>query len=210
MRSVMFVFAFLALTLFSLPHFVFADHDLTAEPHEEEKSATTAVAMTKVEYELAYPGILPDSPLYFLKAIRDRIVGSLVSDPLKKAEYLLLTSDKRFYAGIFLVDKNKDELALSTISKGNNYFEEAISKLTQAQKDKKDTNPMLNKMLTAGKKHIEVLTDLSSKVDSTYKEGYEKEKKRAEKMNTQLADLEPTSAIESVLEEENLTPTQTQ
>ena len=44
---------------------------------------------TTVKYELPYPGILPDNPLYFLKQIRDWIMERLITDPLKKIEFYM-------------------------------------------------------------------------------------------------------------------------
>ena len=49
----------------------------------------------KVIYNLPYPGLLPDSPLYITKIARDRITDFLTRDNLKKAELYLLYSDKR-------------------------------------------------------------------------------------------------------------------
>ena len=39
----------------------------------------------KVLYNLPYPGLTPDNPLYFIKAVRDRIIDISTRDTLKKA-----------------------------------------------------------------------------------------------------------------------------
>lgn len=124
-----------------------------------ETMPTQIIQEKPVEYTLSYPGMLPDSPLYILKVIRDKIISLLISDPLKKAEFDLLQADKRLQAGVYLVDKDKSKtsLAISTISKGQNYFEEAISKAQEAKNQGKDANGMLERLITAGKKHQEVL-----------------------------------------------------
>jgi hypothetical protein len=36
---------------------------------------STSTAILNVQYDLPYTGILPDNPLYFLKALRDNIIG---------------------------------------------------------------------------------------------------------------------------------------
>src|SRR3989344_5431146 len=79
-----------------------------------------------VEYNLPYPGLLPDSPFYSLKSLRDKIVSFLISSPLKKAEFNLLQADKRLNAGLYLFnsakqnggdkDAKKINLAIVTIS----------------------------------------------------------------------------------------------
>lgn len=124
-----------------------------------ETMPTQIIQEKPIEYTLSYPGMLPDSPLYILKVVRDKIISLLISDPLKKAEFDLLQADKRLQAGVYLVDKDKSKtsLAISTISKGQNYFEEAISKAQEAKNQGKDANGMLERLITAAKKHQEVL-----------------------------------------------------
>lgn len=166
----------------------------TSPAFAEVKNLTTPTVTPfpkTVEYELPYPGILPDSPLYPLKMIRDKIVKSFITDPQREAEFLLLNSDKRFYAGIFLVQKNKDELALTTISKGNNYFDETIGKVHDAQKQKKDMNPFIDKMSLSIKKHKIVLKDLLSQTDSQFEKGFEKEYDRTLDMEKTVGILKP-------------------
>lgn len=75
----------------------------------------------KVVYDLPYPGLLPDSPLYFIKAIRDKLLDILTRDYQKKADLHLLFSDKRAAMAIELTEKGKDKLALTTLSKGEKY-----------------------------------------------------------------------------------------
>ncbi len=100
----------------------------TDTPIGIDVTATESSAMQgKVNYEFPYPGMLPDNPFYFLKVIRDGVVKLLINDSMKRARFSLLNSEKRMYAGKLLVDKGKDGLALSTISKGNNYLDEALA-----------------------------------------------------------------------------------
>lgn len=115
------------------------------------------------DYQLPYPGILPDSPLYFLKTTRDKIVSFLISDSLKKAEFDVLQADKRLQAGVKLIEKGKEDLAEETISKGENYFEEAVSKIEEAKREGKDVKPLLETMSASVKKHQEVVGQLQKK-----------------------------------------------
>src|SRR3989344_991141 len=104
-----------------------AVNPLVVSPHEEATSG--GVLVQKVEYYLPYPGILPDSPLYKVKALRDRISLWLITDPGKKAEKELLLADKRIGAAVALVDGGKDELAVSTATKGEKYLEQAVNRV---------------------------------------------------------------------------------
>jgi hypothetical protein len=110
---------------------------LAADSNPASGSGTASSEQTTKEddYTLPYPGILPDNPFYMLKTARDNFIGLLISDAKKKAEFNLLQADKRLQAGVYLIDKNKKyDLAEQTISKGENYFEQAISKLEEAKK----------------------------------------------------------------------------
>jgi hypothetical protein len=64
--------------------------------------------LAAVDYKLPYPGIMPDSPLWPLKDLRDKTIGLFLFDPVTKARYHLLQADKRFAAGLAL--KNKEIL----------------------------------------------------------------------------------------------------
>lgn len=119
----------------------------------------------KVEYTLPYPGILPGSPLYFLKVFRDRLVSFLISDPLKKAEFDLLASDKRLGAAVSLFEKGKKELAESTISKGENYFEDAVKNIKLAKKQGRDIEGLLKNMFLSSSKHLEIILSLKEKTE---------------------------------------------
>lgn len=122
--------------------------------------STNSAQLKHVEYELPYPGILPDNPLYFLKAIRDNIWKVLITDSLKKADFDLLQSDKRLGAGRLLLLKGKDDLATTTLSKSGNYFDDAIANAFKAKKEGRQANSILNKLLTASIKHQQVLQDM--------------------------------------------------
>lgn len=165
MKKIVIFIVFLALLLF--PMHVFA---------QQESSQS---AKPQVDYTLPYPGLLPDSPLYFLRATRDRIISFLISDPLKKAEFDLLQADKRLNAGIYLSDKKKYELAVTTISKGENYFENAIVKTKEAKKQGKTVGGIASNLYLSALKHQQVLKELQNKTKGNLKESFLQEEKRA-------------------------------
>lgn len=109
------------------------------------------------DYVMPYPGILPDSPLYSLKTARDKLISFMIGDPLKKAEFDLLQADKRIGAALLLIktgDSEKQKIALSTISKGQNYYEEAIGKLAEAKKQGTGATDIITTMKRSGAQHI--------------------------------------------------------
>lgn len=138
-----------------------------------EKVATQE-AQTNNDYFLAYPGLLPDHPLYSLKMVRDRIWLWLTTNSLKKAELLLLFADKRLGAAKALIEGNKVELGVSTITKGEKYLERAIAQGKIATEKGEDAQALLEKLSQATLKHQEVLTELVNKVPESFKESLTK------------------------------------
>ena len=129
----------------------------------------------KVEYTLPYPGILPDNPLYPLKAFRDRMVSMLIADPVKKALFNLLQADKRLQSAVYLLyhsDEKHIQLAETTISKGENYFEEAVSQIETARSRGRDVKAELRELSIAAKKHEEVIRELQEQVPSSEKQTF--------------------------------------
>jgi len=168
--GLVFIFAVYYLIAFLSPAFA------QAPTGTSEEGATKSAE--KIDYSLPYPGILPDNPLYFLKAIRDRIISFIISDPVKKAEFNLLTSDKRIYASLMLAEKDKPALAISTLSKGNNYFHNAIGNASEAKKMGKDVDTVLHNMEKSIKKHQEVLEMVEGKVGGKFSNQLQIETKR--------------------------------
>lgn len=158
--------------------------------YAESESTDSAVA-ERANYNLPYPGILPDNPLHFLKAARDRIILFLISDPLKKTEFNLLTSDKRIYAARLLADKNKDEQAISTLSKSNNYFHQAIASVSEAQRVGKNVDAVLHNLEQSIKKHQEVLSIIQKQVSKQFSNQLQHELKRLEEFGKLVDKISP-------------------
>lgn len=121
----------------------------------------TTTPDNKVVYQLPYPGILPDHPLYSLKVARDKVQDFLTRDNLKKAQLYLLYSDKRLAMAQALEKKGKITLALSTLSKGEKYFLKIPPLLRQAKEQ--GTSPsaeLVDRMKISNEKHQEVLGEL--------------------------------------------------
>jgi len=133
-----------------------------------EKSLTATQAPESVDYSLAYPGILPDHFLYPVKMIRDRIWLWLTFNPLKKAELMLLLADKRLGAAKALMEGNQPELGISTLTKGEKYFLQAVAQERIAKDRGENTQAFLEKLNRAGQKHEEVLLNLQKRVESSF------------------------------------------
>lgn len=180
------------LLLFGLFIFRFA-HPVVAQTPIASPSANAtmgATLNTLTDYNLAYPGLLPGHPLYFLKALRDRVIGLLISDPQKKAEFYLLASDKRLYAGVLLVqNEGKDELAVSTISKSNNYFHQVLGAVGKVPKNNPNRAPFLEKAEVSIKKHQEMAEGLLQELERADQQALRSELNRMQDFEKQVQAL---------------------
>jgi hypothetical protein len=114
-----------------------------------------------IDYFLAYPGkILPDSPLWFAKALRDRIWLFLTTNPGRKAELKLLFADKRLGSAKLLFEKEKAEVGFSTLTKADKYLEEASFKEQENREEGIDTSEFLRRLSYASLKHFEVTSEI--------------------------------------------------
>lgn len=130
------------------------------ETDEGEELVSIEEEKKEVDYYLPYPGILPDHPLYWLKMIRDRVQLLLTTEPLVKAKKLLLYADKRLGAGWALIEGNKVDLGITTLTKAEKYLERAV---IAAEKlgDNDEERRFKEKLEKAEMKHKEVLLKLA-------------------------------------------------
>lgn len=121
-------------------------------------------SLGQIAYSLPYPGLLPDSPIYFVKVARDQVMLWLARDQQQKAFYLLLLSDKRLAAGEMLINKGNGAVGATSVLKGEEYFKRAVDQAVVAKQAGKDTRDLFAKLLVAAAKHTEVISSLLAKV----------------------------------------------
>lgn len=151
-RSILFL---LLLFFITLPQFVYA---------QTSPTATSSPTPVTIEYNMPYPGLLPDNPLYGLKVLRDRLISFFISDPLKKSSFDLLQADKRLEGAYYLQKKGRkgDDLVATTVSKAENYFDQSIKEVQQATSMGEDTNPQVDRLRTAALKHRQIITQMKA------------------------------------------------
>jgi hypothetical protein len=133
---------------------------------EAQPTPTTAASPSaqKIEYYLPYPGILPDSPLFKLKAFRDRIRLEMTFNIEKKAEMELLLADKRLNAAQALIDGGKQALGVTTVTKAEKYLEQSASHALALRASGHDAKSLLGMLGKASAKHLEIIQQLGPKV----------------------------------------------
>jgi hypothetical protein len=151
------------------------------------RSATVSEvsASAAADYQLAYPGLLPDNPLYFLKVIRDNLTAFFISKPLDKASFDLLQSDKDVEASYLLVtrEQGKGNLAIQTFSKSQDYFEDAIKQTTNARKQGYSIHDISKKLVVANKKHEQILQAVGRQEHIENTTTYKNELNRSEELS---------------------------
>lgn len=145
-----------------------------------------ATASGSVEYYLPYPGMLPDSPFYRVKALRDRIRLWMIFDAEGKAKQELFYADKRINAALFLMDGGKEELAVSTASKAEKYLEQSVNTTLQLLKDGKDVKSTLIRLNKATAKHEELLDMMQAKAHGQMKDMLSEMRGKTQTWQTQI------------------------
>lgn len=128
----------------------------------EDKSMDSKIESAKIQYDLAYPGILPDNPLYKLRVLRDKLSVFFISDPLKRVDFYLLQADKGILATAILIDKNSIKLAGETALKAENNMTLITYELKRLSE--KPNDQLFQRLTTASKKHQEVLKTLTERI----------------------------------------------
>lgn len=155
------------------------------------QAISTSEASLNVQYTLPYTGILPDNPLYFLKALRDNVWNLFITDPLEKANYDLLMADKRVGAASALLDKGEVDLAITTLSKSGNYFYLAIQQASLAKKQGEDVGDILSRLENASLKHQQVIFTMEEKTHGSARLVLQVSQQRAEQFQKSVEQLKP-------------------
>ncbi len=135
--------------------------NLPASNSTDDKVLGDSDERIEITYYFPYPGkILPDSPFWPLKALRDKIWIFMTRDLGKRAELKLLCADKRLISSRMLFEKDKPEIALSTLTKAEKYLEEAVNIEEQSRGEGSDTSTLLLKLSNASLKHQEVINEI--------------------------------------------------
>ena len=145
---------------------------------------------TPITYELSYPGLLPDSPFYFLKEARNTILEFFIGQPIDKANFSLLQSDKHVAASLTLINQKKDiTLAEQAFADSQEEFQDAITETISAKKQGVNIQEILNKLKQSNMKHQQVLDQITQGLSEKDQSKFTNEKKRAEQLTKEIAVL---------------------
>lgn len=124
--------------------------------------------------ELPEPGVLPDSPFYFLKTWSEGIGTFFTFGDIAKVERFLNLSEKRLAEAETLVEKGKPEIAERAIARYQEHFNLALAKAEEARTKGLDIDEVLVKVAEATLKHQAVLADVYERVPEQAKSAIER------------------------------------
>jgi len=133
-------------------------------------AAAESAQPVKIEYYLPYPGLLPDSPLYKLKMVRDWVKLRLARGDGEKGRLELLYADKRINAAVTLADGGKASLGVSTATKAEKYLEKAARRVLRRARAGEDVKSELRVLSGAAAKHEEMLENMAARTTGMEKE----------------------------------------
>lgn len=134
--------------------YVFSQETEIQEEGQEKEIA-------EIDYVFPYPGrISPDSPFWPTKALRDKLWLLLTSNLSRKAELNLLFADKRIVMSKTLFEKDKSEIAFSTLTKAEKYLEEAFVIEQENRQKGTDTSEFLTILSKASLKHRQTIDEI--------------------------------------------------
>lgn len=125
------------------------------------------------------PGMLPDSPFYFLKSLSENIGTIFTFGDNAKAERFLNLSEKRLSEAKALADKGNTGMAERTIEKYHEQMENALSRAERARERGEDTDDVLTRVSEATLRHQETLADVHERVPEEAKPAIERAMERA-------------------------------
>ncbi len=155
--------------------------------------------------DLPSPGLLPDSPIYFLETIAEGIVTFFTFGDLKKAERYATLAAERLAEVQAVIEKGKSEFAEKTMARYENQLNNSIARAEKAQAKGQNTEKVMEVIARVGRatsKHLEVLAEVYEKVPEEAKPGIENAMKVSVKGHEKAVEaLKAQNALGEVPEE---------
>ena len=160
------------------------------------------------ETDLPSPGLLPDSPFYFLETITEAIGTFFTFGDLKKAERYAALAAERLAEAQAVVEKGKPEFVEKTMARYENQLNNSIDHAERAQTKGQNTEKVMEVITKVGKAtsvHLEVLAEVYEKVPEQAKPAIESAMKVSVKGHEKAVEaLKAQGALGEVPEEVSL------
>lgn len=154
-----------------------------------DSSMGQVVFASGVEYSLPYPGILPNNPIWPLKALHERLDLYFTFDPLQKAQRTLFLADKRLSAAQRLFEEDDSGRAVVTATKAEQYLEAALIKGKDADVKGRDATGFFETLFKASLTHRQILEEMMARAPGDGKPVLNKTLDYSKKVNEQVTHL---------------------
>ncbi len=128
------------------------------------------VILAKNNDQLPDPGLTPDSPFYFLKMWRERIVMLFTFSSQSKVERALSYSQEKMAEFKLMAQEGKIEATEKAKREYENYLNKANGNIEKLKAQGKNVEELVTKVSEATSKHGEVLQKVYEKVPDSAKE----------------------------------------
>lgn len=129
---------------------------------ENPEASTAVLIVKKSDYVLPYPGILQNHPLYVLKELRDKIIETLIVDPLRKSEFYLLQSDKWIAASELLTSQGEQVIGQKVFDASADRLSLAVNQLHSIKDSGREIpSGTIDKIENSLEKHLEITDEFS-------------------------------------------------
>ena len=163
------------------------------------------IQVSAEETDLPSPGLLPDSPFYFLETIIEEIITFFTFGDLKKAERYAALAAERLAEVQAVVEKGKPEFVEKTLARYESQLNNSIARAKRAQDKGQSTEKVMEVIARVGKatsKHLEVLAEVYEKVPEQAKPAIEEAMKVSLKGHEKAVEvLKARNALGEVQEE---------
>ncbi|HYF82604.1 MAG TPA: DUF5667 domain-containing protein [Clostridia bacterium] len=116
------------------------------------------------------PGIKPDSPLYILDRLAEKIQIAIITDAVKEAEALAGMAQERLAESKAMIEANNVEKATTAINEYKVLMDNAIDVIDAAAKDGKAVTKTIDMIVKYDIEDEAILEKLMDKVPAEYKE----------------------------------------
>ena len=125
-------------------------------------SPTDLIKNSAVVYNLPYAGITPENPLYIFKQWRDDLIEFFTRDYIQKAQFLLVSSDKRAHIALILAGRGKTRQSVDVMADAEERALRIPPLLVESKKQGTAANEQfIFTLKLSNTKHKEVIQELA-------------------------------------------------
>lgn len=143
---------------------------------------STGVKILAQDSQTSSVGLMPDSPFYFLKVVKEKIQTFFTFSAENKTKQYLHLAEVRMAEYQKMLEKGKTELARKTLEKYEKQLNKAIVKIEELKSKGKNVEDTSQKIEESVAKHINILERNLQKAPESAKKGLDNALESARKL----------------------------